>query len=128
MMTIRLVRFTAMLLMAVLMHYNLAFAANKRADPAAVKVKVRQRGVGRGVRVTLTDNTDAKGLIVSMGEESFMLKPKDADQPREIEYAQVTGVHNDRMTAGQKVGIGVAIAGTAIVITAVVIKSTIRIW
>jgi len=124
---VRLVRFTAMLLIAVLMLNNLGFAAKRPPDPGTMKGKVQEHGVGRGVRVTLTGNSEAKGLIVSIGEQSFMLKSKDADQPREIQYVQVTGVHNDRLTTGQKVGIGVAIFGTAIVITAVVINSMIKI-
>ena len=87
---IRLFRFAAILLIAVLMLDNLALAAKKPVEAAAMKGKVRQRGVGRGVRVTLDDKTEAKGLIVSLGEQSFMLKSNGADQPRAIPYAQVT--------------------------------------
>jgi hypothetical protein len=82
---IRLFRFTAILLIAVPMLNNLAFAAKKPVDAAAMKGKVRQRGVGRGVRATLNDKTEAKGLIVSVGEQSFMLKSNGADQPPEIQ-------------------------------------------
>jgi ABC-type phosphate transport system permease subunit len=99
---------------------SLAFAAKKPVDPAAMKAKVTARGVGQGVRVTLADNTEAKGLIVSIGEQSFTLKPKGVDQPREIPYAQVTGVHNQKMSTGTKVIIGVAILGAAVGIAAAI--------
>jgi hypothetical protein len=116
----RLMRFTAMLLIPLLVSNNLAFAAKKPADPAAMKAKVAARGVGQGVRVTLADNTEAKGLIVSIGEQSFTVKPKGADQPREIQYAQVTGVHNQKLSTGTKILIGVAILGAAVGITAAI--------
>jgi hypothetical protein len=116
----RLIRLTALLLIPALLSNTLAFAAKKPVDPAAVKAKIAARGVGQGVRVTLADNSEARGLIVSIGEQSFALKPKGADQPREIQYAQVTGVHNQKMSAGTKVIIGVAILGAAVGIAALI--------
>ncbi len=117
----RLIRFTAMLLISVVFTNNLALAAKKPADPAAMKAKIQARGVGQGVRVTLADQTEVKGLIVSVGEQSFAVKAKKADQPQEIEYAQVTGVHNDKLTRGQKVGIVVGVVAGFIVVVAVVL-------
>jgi hypothetical protein len=87
-----------------------------------MKAKIQARGVGQGVFVTLADNTTAKGTIVTIGEQSFALKLKKVAQPREIEYAQLTGVHNDRLTRGQKVGIVVGVVAVAIIITAVTLK------
>jgi hypothetical protein len=116
----RLVRFTAMLLIPALLSNNLAFAAKNPVDPAAMKAKLQARGVGHGVRITLADNTEAKGLIVSLGDQSFAVKPKNAAQPQEIQYAQVTGVHNDKMGTGTKVVIVVVIAGVAVGIIAAV--------
>lgn len=81
---IRLVRFTAILLIAVLMFNNLGFAAKKPSDPAVMKARVQARGVGRGVRVTLADNNEARGLIVSIGDLSFAVIAKTADQLQEI--------------------------------------------
>jgi hypothetical protein len=116
----RLVRLAAMLLIPALLSNNLAFAAKNPADPATMKAKLQARGVGNGVRVTLADNTEAKGLIVSLGDQSFAVKPKGAAQPQEIQYAQVTGVHNDKMGTGTKVVIVVVIAGATIGIIAAV--------
>jgi hypothetical protein len=116
----RLVRLTATLLIPALLTNSLAFAAKKPVDPAAIKAKVTAHGVGQGVRVTLADNTEAKGLIVSIGDQSFALKPKGAGQPREIQYAQVTGVHNQKMSTGTKVIIGVAILGAVVGIAAAI--------
>lgn len=115
----RLARFTAMMLIPTLLSTSVAFAA-KPVDPAVMKTKVQARGVGQGIRVTLADKTEAKGLIVSISEQSFALKVKGSDQPREVQFAQVTGVHNDKMGTGTKVIIVVAIAGAAIGIIAAV--------
>jgi hypothetical protein len=117
----RLAGITAMLLIPALLGNNFAFAAKAPVNPAVVKAKVQARGVGHGVRVTMADKTETKGVIVSVGEESFTIKPKDASQPQEIQYAQVTGVHNDKMGTGTKVIIIVAIAGAAIGITAAIL-------
>jgi len=115
----RLMRFTAMLLIPVLLSNNLALA-KKPVNPADMKAKIQARGVGQGVRVVFPDYTEAKGTITAIGEQSFTLRSKKDPQPREIEYAQITGVHNDRMTRGQKVVIGVCVAGAAIAIVAIV--------
>jgi ABC-type phosphate transport system permease subunit len=116
----RLARFTAMLLISVLWLNTLDVAAAKPVDPAAMKAKVQSRGVGQGVRVTLADKSEAKGVIVSIGDQAFTVKPKGAAQPQEIQYAQVTGVHGDKMGTGTKVIIVVAIAGATIGIIAAV--------
>jgi hypothetical protein len=72
----------------------------------------------------MADKTEAKGVIVSLGEQSFAVEPEGAAQPQEIEYAQVTGVHNDKMGTGTKVIIIVAIVGAAIgIIAAVLVHS-----
>ena len=117
----RLFRFAAMLLVATLLSDSLTFAAKKPADPAVMKAKIQARGVGQGVRVSLSDKTEAIGLIVAIGDRSFTLKPKKSAEVQQIEYAQLTGVHNDHLTRGQKVGITVAIVAGAIVIFAVVL-------
>jgi hypothetical protein len=114
-----LARITAMLLIPALLSNSIALAA-KPVDPAVMKAKVQAHGVGQGVRVTLADKAEVKGLIVSISEQSFALKIKGADQPQEIQFAQVTGVHNDKMGTGTKVIIVVAIAGAAIGIIAAV--------
>jgi len=116
----RLLRFTAMFLIPALLSNSLAFAAKRPVDPVVMKAKIQARGVGEGVRVVLADKTEAKGLIASIGEHSFAVKARNADQPREIEYAQVTGVHSAKMTTGQKIGLGVGIFGAAVIITAII--------
>ena len=108
------IRCTALLLIPALLANNLAFAATRPVDPAAVKAKLATRGTGTAVRVTLADNTQARGFIVSIGDQSFALKSKGADQPREIQYAQVTGVHGTGLPTAAKIGIGVAIGVGAV--------------
>ncbi len=118
----RLFRFTAMLLVPALLWNSFAFAAPKVADPVAMKAKIQARGVGQGVRVTFADKSEAKGLIMAIGDHSFTMKPRKSDDVRQIDYAQITGVHNDHLSRGQKVGIVVgvvAVAICAIVIVAV---------
>jgi ABC-type phosphate transport system permease subunit len=116
----KLARLIAMLLIAAQLSNNFAVAASKPVDPAAMKAKVQARGVGQGVRVTLADKSEAKGVILSIGEQSFAVKARGAAQPQEIQYAEVSGVHNNKMGAGTKVIIVVAIAGAAIGIFAAV--------
>jgi hypothetical protein len=122
----RLTRLTATLLIPALLSGSFAFAERKPVDPAAMKAKVQERGVGHGIRVTMADSTETKGVIVSIGEHSFTVKPKGAVQPQEIQYAQVTGVHNDKMGTGTKVIIIVAIGGAALGITAAILVSSLR--
>jgi ABC-type phosphate transport system permease subunit len=110
----RLSRLTAILLIPALLSTNFARGAKKPIDPGVMKAMVQERGVGRGVRVTMADKTETKGVIVSVGEQSFVVKPRGAAQPQEIHYAQVIGLHNDKMGTGTKVIIIVAIAGAAI--------------
>jgi hypothetical protein len=117
----RFIRCIAMLLISVLFSNNLAFAAKKKTDdPAVLKSKIQARGVGQGVRVTLTDTTDVTGMIVSISDQSFTLRPKKKNsQPREIAYAQLTGVHKDRLSRGQKIAAGVIVASAVIIVAAV---------
>ncbi len=122
----RLTRLTATLLVPALLSSSFAFAERKPVDPAAMKAKVQARGVGHGIRVTMADSTETKGVIVSIGEQSFTVKPKGAVQPQEIEYAQVTGVHSDKMGTATKVIIIVGIAGAVLVIAAAIILSSIH--
>jgi hypothetical protein len=108
------VRLTALLLIPALLGNTVAFAASKPVDPAAVKTKLAARGTGASVRVTLTDNSSAKGIIVSIGDQSFTLKAKGVDQPREIRFAEVTGVHGTGLSTPAKIGIGIAIGVGAV--------------
>ena len=96
----RWIRFSAMLLISTVLINNVAFAAKKPADPATLKARIQARGVDQGVRVTLADSTEAKGMIVSVGGRSFGIKSKHDAQPREIEYSQLTGVYKDKLTRG----------------------------
>ena len=48
------------------------------------------------------------------------MKSKGAAQPREIQYAQVIGVHNDKIGTGTKIVIAVVIAGAVVGIVAAV--------
>ena len=123
----RLGRLTAAFLISTLLSNSFALAEKKPVDPAAMKAKVQARGVGHGIRVTMADSTETKGVIVSIGEQSFTVKPKGAVQPQEIQYTQVTGVHNDKMGTGTKVIIVVAVAGAALAITAAIIVTSLRV-
>ena len=121
----RLLRWTAVVLIPVLLSSNLAYAS-KPVDPMAMKAKVLARGVGQGVRVTMADRTETKGVIVNIGDQAFTVKPKGATVAQEIQYAQVTGIHKDKMGAGTKVIIIVVIAGAAIGIAAAVLDHEVH--
>jgi hypothetical protein len=122
----RLFRVAAMLLVPALLSNSFALASKKPIDPAIMKAKIQARGVGQGVRVTLVDKTDAQGLIVAIGDQSFSLKAKKSADVRQIGFAQITGVHNDHLSRGQKVGITVGIFAGAVVIVAVAITISFR--
>jgi len=115
----RWTRFSAILLIIALLGENLALASKKPIDPAAVKAKIQARGVGQGVRVTFADQTEAKGIIVAVNDQTFALKPKNTAL-LELEYAKVTGVHEDKLSRGQKVTIGVCIVAGVIIVIGVV--------
>jgi len=121
----RFFRATALLLITLLVANHLGFAS-KPLDPAAVKDKVLARGVGQGVRVTLADKTETKGVIVNIGDQAFTVTPKGSTTPQEIPYAQVTGIHKDKMGTGTKVIIVVAVAVAAIGITAIVLNHEVK--
>lgn len=122
----RLFRLIAMFLAFVLLSNSLAFAADKPADPLVTKAQIQARGVGQGVRVTLADQTEVKGVIVAVNDQTFAVKSKKATKPQEITYAQVTGVHNDKLTRGEKVGIVAGVVATGVVIVAVVLTVKLK--
>jgi hypothetical protein len=109
------VRIMALLLIPALLSNSLAAASNT-PDPALMKAKLAARGVGADIRVSLSDHSQARGIIVNIGEQSFALKVRTVDQPREFQYAQVTGVHGTGLSTGAKIGIGAAIGVAAVVI------------
>jgi hypothetical protein len=111
-----------MLLISALLSNNLAFAAKKVPDdPAVLKAKIQARGVGQGVRVTLNDATEVTGMVVSIGDQSFAIRPKKKGaQPQEIAYAQLTAVHKDKLTRGQRIATTVIIVSAGIAIVAVI--------
>jgi hypothetical protein len=117
----RLIRTTALLLVAVLLSDSVAFAAKKPVDPAVMKAKILAHGVGQGVRVTFADKTETKGLIVAIDDRTFTLRTRKTAEERQIEYAQLTGVHKDHLSRGQKVGIAVGVvAGVAVILGVIV--------
>jgi hypothetical protein len=118
----RFIRFTAMLLISVLLSSNLAFATKKPLDPAVLRAKIQARGVGQGVRVTLNDTTEVTGMIISIGDQSFALRPKKKNaQPQKIAYGQLTAVNKDKLSRGQKVTVVVVIVSAGIAVLAVVV-------
>ncbi len=124
----RIFRLAALLLVPALLGNSPAFAAKKPADPAVMKAKVQIHGVGQGVRVTLADNSEARGLIVAIGDQSFTLKPGKSAHVRQIEFAQVTSVHRDRLSRGQKIGVGFGVFAAGVAIVAAVAANSLRPW
>jgi hypothetical protein len=113
-------RVCAALLISTLLGNSVAFAASKHMDAASAKAKIEARGQGHGLRIVETDKSQVTGTIVSIGEQSVVLQPKTGTAPVEIPYAQVSEVHNDKLSKGAKIGIGVGIAAAAVAIVAIV--------
>jgi hypothetical protein len=60
-------------------------------------------------------------MIVSIGDQSFALTPnKKNSQPREIAYAQLTAVHKDKLSRGQKIAATVIVVSAGIAVVAVI--------
>jgi hypothetical protein len=114
----RVVRFFAVLLIVTLLGNNLAYAHKKPLDAPAVKARVESRGVGKGVRLVEVDKTEVQGSIVSIGDQSFVLRPKNSGASVDISYAQVSDIHNTGLSTGAKIGIvaGAAVAAAVIII------------
>jgi hypothetical protein len=103
----RVAQFAALFLIPAILSNSPAYAAKRPHDAAAVKEEIAARGVDEGVRVTLSDGTEAIGAIVSIADQGFTLRPKGADEPRSIDYAQITGVQGDGLSIGANLGIWV---------------------
>ena len=116
----RITQFTALLLIPALLNNSMAYAARKPLDASTVKEMIAMCGVDQRVRVTLADKTEAKGLIVSIGDQSFGLTAKGANHPQNIQYSQVTGVHGYGLSRNVKVGIFVGAGMTTVLLLAVV--------
>lgn len=115
----QIARFAATILIPAMLSNSLGVAQpTKTMKPAAVKAKLEDRGLGRGVRITLVDKTELKGLIVSIGGDSCEIKAKGQGTPQTVAYAQITGIHRDKMSTGAKVGIA---AGVVVVAFAVLV-------
>jgi len=112
------VRFFAVLLIITLLSNNLAYAHKKPLDAPAVKARVELRGVGKGVRVIEVDKTEVQGSIVSIGDQSFVLRPKDSGVSVDIPYVQVRDIHNTGLSTGAKIGI---VAGAAAAVAVIII-------
>ena len=110
----------ALFLVPAMLSNSSTYAARKPLDAAAIRERIAAHCVGQGVRVTLTDKTEAIGIIVSIGDRSFALKANNADQPRSIEYAQVTGVRGEGLSTAVKVGV---FAGIEVVVLVVALVS-----
>ncbi len=120
-------QFIALLLILVLFSNSMAYAAKKPLEAATVRNMIAQRGVDQWVRVTLADNTEAKGMIASIGDVSFGLTPKGADRPQYIPYGQVTGIHRYGLSKGAKIGICAGTGGVIVIVLALIAIQHIHI-
>jgi hypothetical protein len=123
----RIPQFIALLLIPAMLSNALAYAARKPLDIATVNEKIAERGVGHEVRVALVGKIEVKGIIVSIGDQSFVLKAKGADQPQSIQYAQVTevkGGHPGGLSEGAKVGIFI---GIGVVLLAAIVVVIVKV-
>jgi hypothetical protein len=110
----QVLRYTAFLLVLSVFSQTMAFA-RKPLDGTVAREKIAAIGEGQQCLVKLVDGTKAKGIIVSIHADNFTLKTKGVEEPRRIDYVQVTGVHKAGMTdAKAAMTIGIATAGVAI--------------
>jgi hypothetical protein len=116
----RLARLCAFLLISAQLFAQLSVAEEKPVDAAAVKATVQARGVGRGLKIVELDKTQVTGVIVSIGEQSFVIEQKKGEPSAEIPYAQVKSIHDKgKLSTGAKIGIWVAVGAAVVVVIAV---------
>ena len=121
----RVLRSTAVLLLLSVISQSLAFA-RKPLDSVVVREKIAEIGEGQKCRVRLMDGTQVKGLIVSIHADNFTLKTKGVEEPRRIDYAQITGVHKAGRMSDAKVAVTIG-AVTAGVVTGLTIWF-VHVW
>jgi hypothetical protein len=94
-------RCTALLLVFSMFSQSIAFARK----PLDVWGKVSEIGEGQQCRVKLVDGTRVKGMIVSIHPDNLTLKTEGVQEPRRIDYAQITAVKRLGLSDGAKLGI-----------------------
>ena len=92
---------------------DVALAQKVRAD-------VMRIGQHARVKVRFKDNTKLEGYIGEINADHFILKDAKTDVLTTISYLQVKQVSRNNLSTGAKIGIGVAIAATVGIITAVI--------
>ena len=108
-----LVLFLAMALLGTETIPAFAKSTPESMDPATVKGLVQQFGVGKSVKMTLTDGQQVSGHIKSVGADSFTVKTSKASE-RTIPYSQVTFIKDPGR-------VGWILIGAAIVIAIIII-------
>ena len=93
----RALRYTALFLVFLMFTHSMASEA-RPLDLVAVREKVADIGEGHQCRLKLADGTEVKGVIVNIHADNFTLKTKGVDEPRSIDYTQITGVHKAEMS------------------------------
>ena len=111
-------RYTALFLVFLTFTQSMA-SLEKPLDLTTVRDRIADIGEGHQCRLKLADGTQAKGMIISIHADNLTLKTKGVDQPRRIDYAQITGVHKVGRASDNKVGItiGAVAAGVFVGLT-----------
>ena len=78
-------------------------------DGQAIREKVAAIGEGQQCRVKLVDGTQVKGTIVSIHADNLTLKTKGVEEPRRIDYLQITAVKKSGISGNAKLGIGIGV-------------------
>lgn len=102
-------RFSSLLLIPLLCAQTILLAAAPVPDEAVIRLKVSSYGIGHRVRVDLADKTRVKGIILSIDDKSFAVKPKGNAPPQTIPYSSVLRIHKDGLSTGQKIGIAAGV-------------------
>lgn len=123
------------LLLSVLLVHALGFTSlandsaaesSKRAMLASkVKAGVARLGTGASsrVRVVLYDKTSYDGYISEIGEDHFVVTDAKTGATAPIDYREVKGIKGNNLSAGAKIGIGVAIVAAVGIVAAIVASS-----
>ena len=106
-------RLVALLLISTIFSSGLAYAAPRPLTAAETKVKIEKLGINHFVRILEGNGIDLHGRILAVNDQSFQMQLWNQPQPTEIQYDQVTEVHNLGWTKGKvaflAAGIGAAV-------------------
>ncbi|HXJ96021.1 MAG TPA: hypothetical protein VMT20_24545 [Terriglobia bacterium] len=106
-----------LLLLLTLASGSRSFAKDQTPPPSpdAVKAEVKQIGIGKDVKVKLSDGQKLRGHLASIGDDSFSIRTKKHGAETQIRYDQVTDIKDPGPITWILIGAGIVLITVLIV-------------